>query len=166
MAVPRTPSSTHTYLLHVPCDTYCNFIPQEAERIRSDFRAFDKFFRQCSGEAFYLDLDRLRVAFSTKPSIRQVLSCEPTICRGKDLSEKSKELLDLIATVERIGDIEGRVQSFFLPEGAAQLGCSWRGISLTGFQQMFLRYKQPWLILHVSNRRTLVVGGSFDLCDD
>lgn len=42
------------------------------------------------------------------------------------------------------------IKSFFLPPAASQLGCDWRGMSLRQSRQVFLRYRQPWLMMHVS----------------
>ncbi len=46
------------------------------------------------------------------------------------------------------------IKSFFLPPAASQLGCDWRGMSLRQSRQVFLRYRQPWLMMHVRRRVT------------
>ncbi len=123
-------------------------LPQEAKALEQAFEIFNEFFRQCSGDKFYIS--DVQAVYSKKAWLLQDFPCELQLCQGQSsqrLSEISKELLTEIAGEELL---EGRVQSIFLPQSADKLGCIWRGLSVAGFKQLFMRYKQPWLVLHVS----------------
>ncbi len=55
------------------------------------------------------------------------------------------------------------IKSFFLPSAASQLGCDWCGMSLRQSRQVFLRYRQPWLMMHVRRHALLYAGQSVPL---